>query len=96
MIQDKYFTDDKNLSDYLLDDSNINNLDEIINTNITISCKNYDTFFFKGPRQKKIKMNQNDENDGNNGESVNSFSSKLESRLKTWAIILVVFGCIFG
>ena len=96
MIKDKYFTKDKNLSNYLLDESNVNYLDEIVNTNITINCKNYDTFFFKGPKQKKIKQNKNNEDDDNNGGNANSSSSNIESRLKIWTIILLIIGCIFG
>jgi len=94
IIQDKYFTDNKNLSNYLLDESNINNLDEIINTNITIRCKNYDTFSFEGPKQYKKKLNKNNANDENNGESVNSSSIKKEPRLFFWLLILVAIGCI--
>lgn len=96
MIKDKYFTENKNLSNYLLDESNINDLDEIVNTNITINCKNYDTFFFKGPKQKKVKQNKNNEDDDNNGGNANSSSSNIKSGLKTWAIILVAISCIFG
>ena len=47
MIQNEYFSKKKNLNNYLLDESN-NNLNEYNNTNITIKCKNYDTFFFSG------------------------------------------------
>ena len=48
IIQDKYFTKDNDLNDYLLDQSGSGNLDEIINTNITIKCKNYDKYYFQG------------------------------------------------
>lgn len=47
IIKDEYFTKNKNLNNYLLDESN-NNMDEYNKTNITISCKNYDTFFYSG------------------------------------------------
>jgi hypothetical protein len=40
ILQNKYFTKEKNFSNYLLDESNIKSLDQIINTNITIKCKN--------------------------------------------------------
>ena len=46
MVEDEYFTKNKNLNNYLLDKSNIKNLDEVINTNVTIRCKNMDPFFF--------------------------------------------------
>jgi len=48
IIQDEYFTKDKDLNDYLLDQSGSGNLDEIINTNVTIKCKNYDKYYFQG------------------------------------------------
>ena len=46
MIEDEYFTKNKNLNNYLLDKSGIKNFDEVINTNVTIHCKNLDTYFF--------------------------------------------------
>ena len=55
IIQDEYFTKEKNFGDYLLHESNIKSLDEIINTNITIKCKNYDRFFFQG-KSKNIQL----------------------------------------
>ena len=48
MIEDEYFTKNKNLNNYLLDKSNLKNLDDVINTNVTIHCKNSDPFFFSG------------------------------------------------
>jgi len=58
MIQDEYFKKDKNFNDYLLDWSNIQRLDEIVNTNITIKCKNFDTFFFTS-KTRDIKPSYN-------------------------------------
>ena len=46
MIQDEYFSNNKNFSNYILERANNNNLDEISNTNVTINCKNYDPFFY--------------------------------------------------
>lgn len=46
LIEDEYFTKNKNLNNYLLDKSGIKNFDEVINTNVTIRCKNLDTYFF--------------------------------------------------
>ena len=49
IIQDEYFTKEKNFNNYLLDESNIKSLAQIININITtIKCKKYETFFFQG------------------------------------------------
>ena len=65
IIQDEYFTK-KNFSNYLLDESNIKSLNQIINTNITIKSKNYDTFFFKGIS----KSFSNNENEDDQTESI--------------------------
>ena len=67
MIQDEYFTEKKNLKNYLLDESN-NNLDKYSNTNITISCKNYDTFFYSG-FDKKVESPEKGDNTGETGEN---------------------------
>jgi len=53
IIQDEYFSKNKNLNDYLLDQSKVENLDQIRNINITISSKNYDTFYFIGKSNDK-------------------------------------------
>lgn len=79
IIQDEYFTNDKNFSTYLIDESNIKSLDQIMDTNITIKCKNYDTFFFQGT------ITENDDNDKNNSG---------KSKLKAWAIVLIILGCL--
>ena len=47
VIQDEYFSKEKNFNNYLLDKSNIESLDELKNISITINCKNYDVFHFK-------------------------------------------------
>ena len=96
MIQDNYFTNDKNLSNYLLDESNINNLEEINNTNVTISCKNYDKFFFSGIKKNANKPYPSDEN--NESDENSKFKPSLpkkESSSKTWVIILIILGIIF-
>ena len=36
------------MNDFLLDETNLNNLKYIKNTNITINCKNNEIFYFKG------------------------------------------------
>lgn len=47
VIKNEYFSN-KNFSDYLLDESEKDSLDKIRNVNITIKCKNYETYFFQG------------------------------------------------
>ena len=99
MIKDEYFAKNKNLNNYLLDESN-NNLDEYSNTNITISCKNYDTFFYSGI-YKNIKSYGNSdiiektENIDTSGNiTIIIPSSRSKSGLKAWAIILIILGGI--
>ena len=97
VIQDEYFTKNKNLKNYLLDESN-NNLDEYDNTNITISCKNVDTFFFSG-FDKTIKSDGNSDIiekseiiDSIGSIIINNPSSSSSSGLKAWSIILIFLG----
>ena len=104
MIQNEYFTKNKNLNNYLLDESN-NNLNEYNNTNITIKCKNYDTFFFLGsdnniqsqiPSKEKNDIIEKSENiDTSENVFVKSESSYKKSGIKAWAIILIIIGVIF-
>ena len=98
LIQDEYFTKNKNLKNYLLDESN-NNLDDYTNTNITINCKNYDKFFYSG-LEKNIKDPSS--SNGNGDENIDSSdgiipiprSSSKGTGLKAWAIILIILGGI--
>ena len=46
MIKEEYFNGQKNLNNYLLDELNVKSLEEIKGINLTIKCKNYDTFYF--------------------------------------------------
>ena len=94
VIQDEYFTKNKNLNNYLLDESN-NNLDEYSNTNITISCKNYDTFFFSG-FDKTIKSYRNSDivEETESIDTSGDIISSSNSGLKPWAIILIILGGI--
>ena len=46
IINDEYFTKEKNLNNYLLDNFNLKSLDQVKNINLTINCKNYDVFNF--------------------------------------------------
>ncbi len=60
VIQDKYFTNNKNLSNYLLDESKSNSLDDINNINLKINCKNYETFYLSNLNETN-EMNDIDE-----------------------------------
>ena len=102
IIQDKYFTNNKNLNDYLIDESN-NNLDEYKKTNISINCKNYGTFFYSGFENNKnpyknsdtIEATENVDTVGDNNDDDRRIiipSSSNKSGLKTWAIILIILG----
>ena len=82
MIPDEYFTKDKNLSNYILEESNTNNLGEIGNTNVTINCKNYAPYYFSVYRK------------ANGNIPIDPSLQQKESGLKTWAIILIILGCI--
>ena len=48
IIDNIYFSEQKSLNDFLLDETNLSNLKYIKNTNITINCKNNEIFYFKG------------------------------------------------
>ena len=45
IIDNIYFSGDKELSDFVLDESNLNSLNDIKDTNIIIKCKNIETFY---------------------------------------------------
>jgi hypothetical protein len=98
IIQNEYFTKEKNFSDYLLDASDNTKLNQIINTNITINCKNYAPFLYQGLRDySKIKYYTPPSPDdtptpipSNNNES---------SGLQGWVIaviviLIVIFICV--
>lgn len=57
IIQDEYFTKEKNLNNYLIDKSNLKSLDQVKNIIITINCKNYDVFYFKSKFEKTPPLN---------------------------------------
>lgn len=46
IISDLYFSKKKNMRDFLLEQSNVKNLNDINDTNVTIRCKNYNTFYY--------------------------------------------------
>ena len=61
LIRDEYFTEQKNLTDFLLEESNKNSLDEIKNIIIKSNCKGYETFYFEGEFEE-ISKKKNEEN----------------------------------
>ena len=94
LIQDEYFTKNKNLNDYLLDESN-NNLDDYHKTNITITCKNYGKFFYSGFDNSKNQYDTVETTeiiDPRKRTPIPKTSS--ESGLKAWALILIILGGI--
>ncbi len=98
LIQDEYFTKNKNLKNYLLDESN-NNLDQYSNTNITINCKNYGTFFYSGFDKSIIIPSPSHGNsdiieDTENIDIAIDHPTSKDSGMKAWAIILIILGCI--
>ena len=46
IISNLYFTKEKNMREFLLDQSNVKSLNDINDTNVTIRCKNYNTFYY--------------------------------------------------
>ena len=70
----------------------MDDLKYINNTNITINCKNYKTFYFKSNSLSYLENPGDDEtNPGDNQEKNN----KKKSGLQTWIIIVIVIGgCI--
>ena len=86
IIQDEYFTKEKNLKNYLLDESNVNNLDEIKNADITINCKNYNPYVYKS-------LLTYDDSDDENSPEIEP-KDKDKSGFPVWAIIIIVIGII--
>ena len=77
MIQDIYFKNNKNLSNYLLDKSKSNSLEEINNINLTINCKNYETSHLSRLNATN-EMNDIDEYNENNYIESSLKKSKLK------------------
>ena len=101
MIENKYFTTNKNLNNYILDESNINNLDGVINTNVTIRCKNYDDFFFSSinyfPPSDNIENTYLENSDISENTGCIKYglqSTKKNSGIKAWVIILIILGAL--
>jgi hypothetical protein len=55
LIKDEYFNGKKNFNNYLLDQLNAKSLDQIKDINVTINCKNYDTYYFQGRNSEEEK-----------------------------------------
>ena len=94
IIQDGYFSKEYNLNNYLLDQTNYKNLDQIKNINITINCKNQDVFYFQGKIDKEINLTSTDinSNDDNQNENfpINYPGRKKGSGLSAGAIVGIV------
>ena len=94
IIQDGYFSKEYNLNNYLLDQTNYKNLDQIKNINITINCKNQDIFYFQGKIDKEINLTSTDinSNDDNQNENfpINYPGRKKSSGLSAGAIVGIV------
>lgn len=52
IIDDLYFSQEKNLTNFLLDQSNVDSIEQIKNINVTINCKNHEKYYF--PNNFKI------------------------------------------
>ena len=104
IIQEKYFTPNYNLNNYLLDKTNKESLDQIKNINITINCKNYDVFTFKSKSDdnqnsdivSSTDINKSDNNSNSNDSlPINKYNSKKDSGINTGAIIgIVIAGAV--
>ena len=66
IIKDEYFSKNKNLNDYILDQTKETNLDKLSNINITIRSKNNDTFYFIGKSYDKETSSPSSEISSNN------------------------------
>ena len=87
IIQNDYLTNTNNLNNYLLDNSNVESLDEIKNSNITIKCKDYGTFYFTSEFDQITQQDKIDKDDGSNNSSM---GRKKESGISKGVIVGVV------
>ena len=104
IINDEYFTKEKNLNNYLLDKFNLKSLDQIKNINLTIKCKNYDIFTFKSKFEvKQTAVTKNSEiisssdNDNEKIEPVidkDNINKKKSSSSNAGIIAAIVIPCI--
>ena len=95
IIQDIYFTKEKNLNNYLLDKSNLKSLEQINNTNITIKCKNYEPFYFTSKFDdyniNTISNPKEDDNDNNNSTIIEINPNKeKDKKISNTGIIVAI------
>ena len=104
VIQEKYFSDNKNLSNYLLDESKSEDLNEINDININIICNNqkYNLSNLNLSNEindvddEKNENNENNENDENDENSKNDENDKNDKKkkVKPWIIIVIIISII--
>lgn len=100
IINDGYFTKEKNLNNYLLDNFNLKSLDQIKNINLTINCKNYDVFNFSSKFEDKhisspsstINLNNNNKTGHDNDPQI--INKKNSSSSNTGIIVGIVIAII--
>ena len=102
IIQDEYFTKEKNLNNYLMEKSNLKNLEQVKNINITINCKNYDVFYFISKfeetpssnidiKKTEILLSSTDINLNDEDDNIPPIlSNKKESGSNIWIIVVIV------
>ena len=90
IVDDQYFSGKKILRNFVSDFSNLKNLDELKNANISVNCKNYPIFFYQGKSDSDPSSNGTDINHNTDSEFVEN-----NSGLETWVIIIIVFANIF-
>lgn len=81
IIKDEYFTEQKSLNNYLLDQLELKSLEQIQNLNITINCKNYDIFNFPVQSDNII-------------EPLNPNKTEDKSDSKTWIIVVIIISSL--
>lgn len=104
VIPKKYFEDGKNLENYVLDQSNKDNLNDIENYNITINCKNTEPFNLQNIKKSEpiigsdyyeiglISENSesNESNDSNDSNDSSSADRDGKKKSKVGLIMLIV------
>ena len=81
LINNIYFSE-KNLTDYLLDESKLDNLIYVKDTNVTIHCKNLEAYYFTGNLDYGKKPSSPKED------------NKEKSGMELWKIIIIIFVCL--
>ena len=97
IIQNEYFTKEKDLNIYLLDKTNKKSLDQIQDINITINCKNQDIFHFISKSVKSINpttiVNSDIATDIMPNDN-NPYRDIKKSESNTKIIVIVVIVCV--